>query len=51
MRKIPLGDIFLCAMIMRNAMVAMRGNNTSLFFNYLFPHNFFETWVAAGPRM
>ena len=51
MRKIPLGKVFLVAMLMRNAMVAMRGNITSLYFNYLFPQNFLETWTQAGPRL
>ena len=50
MRKIPLGKIFLVAMIMRNALCAIRGNNTSLYFNYLMPENFLETWTQAGPR-
>ena len=49
MRKIPLGKIFLCAMLMRNALVAIRGNNTSLFFSYVFPSNFLETWTQRGP--
>ena len=49
MRKIPLGKIFLCAMLMRNALVAIRGNNTSLFFRYVFPSNFLETWTQRGP--
>ena len=37
MRKSPVGLVYLTAMIMRNAMVCMRGCNTSKYFSYNFP--------------
>ena len=50
MRKSPIGIQYLSAMIMRNAMVAMRGCNTSKYFGYDFPDDFLFKWTAEGPR-
>ena len=51
MRKSNIGMQYLTAMIMRNAMVCMRGCNTSKYFNYDFPDDFLYTWTGAGPRL
>ena len=50
MRKSYVGNMYLTAMIFRNAMVAMRGSNTSKYFNILIPDDFIYTWTSAGPR-
>ena len=51
MRKSNVGMQYLTAMIMRNAMVAMRRGNTSKFFSNDFPDDFLYTWTAEGPRL
>ena len=51
MRKSNVGMIYLTAMIMRNAMVCMRGCNTSKYFSYVFPEDFLYTWTKEGPRL
>ena len=51
MRRSNKGMQYLTAMIFRNAMVAMRGCNTSKFFSYNFPDDFLFTWTAEGPRV
>ena len=48
MRKMPVKDMYLCAMILRNAHVTMNGNVTSETMDILPPK--FEDWVAQGPR-
>ena len=51
MRKSNVGMQYLTAMIMRNAMVCMRGCNTSKYFDYIFPEGFLFTWTGGGPRL
>lgn len=50
MRKSPVGLVYLTAMIMRNAMVCLRGCNTSKYFNFNIPDDFLHTWTGEGPR-
>jgi hypothetical protein len=50
MRKSYVGHIYLTAMILRNAMCCMRGNNTSKYYDYDYPDDFLYTWTADGPR-
>ena len=50
MRESPVGLQYLTAMILRNAMVCMRGCNTSQYFSYNIPDNFLYTWTGEGPR-
>ena len=51
MRKSAVGMQYLTAMIMRNAMVCMRGCNTSKYFDYDFPDDFIFKWTGEGPRL
>ena len=51
MRKSAVGIQYLTAMIFRNAMCCMRGNNTSKYFSYDFPDNFLFTWTGDGKRL
>lgn len=48
MRKMPVQDMYLVAMLLRNAYVTVSGGNTSEYFNCLPPT--LEAWVAAGPQ-
>ena len=50
-KKSNVGMQYLTAMIMRNAMVCMRGCNTSKYFDYDFPDDFIYTWTGEGPRL
>lgn len=47
-RTMPIGKLYLTAMILRNAYVTMNGCQTSTFFRLL-PPSFFD-WVAQGPQ-
>ncbi len=47
-RKMPVSDIYLCAMLLRNAYNTMNGSNTALYFNLQPPT--LEDWTSAGPR-
>ena len=51
MRLSQVGMQYLTAMIMRNAMVCMRGCNTSKYFDYVFPPDFLLKWTEGGPRL
>jgi len=51
MRKSNVGMQYLTAMIMRNAMVAMRGCNTSKYFDFDIPDGFLFKWTEEGPRL
>lgn len=48
MRSMPVGNMCLTAMILRNAHVTMNGCNTSEYFQCLPPT--FEEWIKEGPR-
>jgi hypothetical protein len=48
MRSMPVGNMCLAAMILRNAHVTMNGCHTSEYFNCLPPT--FEEWINEGPR-
>jgi hypothetical protein len=48
LRKMPVGDMYLVAMILRNAYVTMFGSNTSSFFEMIPPT--LEEWTSQGPR-
>ena len=48
LRRMPVAKICICAMILRNALVTMNGNNTAEYFSCAPPT--FEEWVGLGPR-
>jgi nuclease HARBI1 len=47
MQLMPVKNIYLTAMILRNAYVTMNGGTTSEYFNLIPPT--FETWCRGGP--
>ena len=47
MRKMRVKDIYLVAMLLRNAYVTVSGNNTAEYCDCLPPT--LETWVSQGP--
>ena len=51
MRKSNVGMQYLTGMIMRNAIVAMRGCNTSKYFDFDIPDGFLFKWTEEGPRL
>ena len=48
MRAMPVAKMCICAMLLRNAFVAMNANNTAEYFAREPPT--FEEWVGEGPR-
>jgi hypothetical protein len=48
MRKMPVRDMYMTAMLLRNAYVTMKGCTTCEYFNCIPPT--FQTWIRAGPR-
>ena len=48
LRRMPFAKMCICAMILRNALVTMNGNNTAEYFSCAPPT--FEEWVGLGPR-
>ena len=48
LRRMPVAKMCICAMILRNALVTMNGNNTAEYFSCAPPT--FEEWVGLGPR-
>jgi hypothetical protein len=47
MRKMPVKQMYLTAMILRNALNTLRPNNTSQYYNHLPPT--LEDWLRQGP--
>ena len=47
MQLMPVKNIYLTAMILRNAHVTMNGGVTAEYFNLVPPT--FETWTSRGP--
>ena len=47
MQLMPVKNIYLTAMILRNAYVTMNGGTTAEYFNIIPPS--FETWCGGGP--
>jgi hypothetical protein len=47
-RLMPVSDIYLSALLLRNAHVTMNGCNASLYFDCEPPT--FEEWISQGPR-
>jgi hypothetical protein len=48
MRKMPVADIYLTAMILRNALNTLKPNNTAIYFSCRPPT--LEQWTALGPN-
>jgi hypothetical protein len=48
MRKMRVKDMYLVAMLLRNAYVTLSANNTAEYFDCLPPS--LETWVSQGPK-
>ena len=48
LRRMPVSDMFLVAMILRNAMNTIIANNTSKYFSLNPPT--VETWLSQGPN-
>lgn len=48
MQLMPVKNIYLTALVLRNAYVTMNGGTTPEYFNLLPPS--FEVWVSQGPR-
>ena len=46
-RKMPVAEMYLIAMLLRNAYNTMNGSNTCEYFNMIPPT--FESWVSQGP--
>jgi hypothetical protein len=46
-RKSLVAEMYLIAMLLRNAYTTMHGSNTCEYFNLLPPT--FESWVSQGP--